>query len=95
MEIENLYRSSISKRDAKPTPSISDEGDYSTLLTLKDSLDYFVKSLYNDFNAFDSANTMTAEELLVEVKARKLAYQMILPLQNLVTTKVEEVKRVT
>lgn len=74
-------------------PSSVDEGEFSTLQVVRDSLANAVEELYKDFNAFDllktGKKTEAAYDLIVQIEAKKAAYDILTPLLETITSTME------
>lgn len=68
-----------------------DEIDYSTLSEVEGYLTEAMGGLYKDFNAFELSDK-TSDEVVLEIQARKVAYNLLLPAIQSVQTAIERVK---
>lgn len=76
-------------------PSSVDEGEFSTLLSVRNQLAEGVEGLYKDFNAFDllkaDSKQKAAYDLIVQIEAKKAAYDILAPLLESVTSSIESI----
>lgn len=86
------YRSQITAR-RKPEPASQNEQEFSTLKVVRTALADGVDSLSKDFNAFtiltDKDQETAAKNLLMQVAAKQIAYDILNPL----LTAVDEAMR--
>lgn len=77
---------------AKPKVS-TDEANYDTLIQVRKELAAALAALYKDFNAFtaaDKANTaQAAQDLLVDIKARQIAFGILEPICESVNSTIQ------
>jgi len=68
----------------------NDEEEYSTVVKVKEILDEGIINLSKDFNAFDLAKD--AITLETQVAGRQVAYNILIPIQNMVDSAIIAVK---
>lgn len=68
----------------------NDEEEYSTLVKVKEILDEGIINLSKDFNAFDLAKD--AITLETQIAGRQVAYNILIPIQNMVDSAIIAVK---
>lgn len=91
------YRSSAPAHVLPTTqqPSSVDEGEFSTLKVVRDTLAEGVEGLYKDFNAFDllktGKKTEAAYDLIVQIESKKIAYDILAPLLETVVSTMESI----
>lgn len=84
------YRSPAKVTQAQPA-SDEDENDYRTLVEVKKILDDAMDGLSKNFNAFDLAKN--APDLAVQVAARQVAYEILVPVQSMVDSAIQAVEQ--
>lgn len=92
------YRTAGSVQN-KNVPVTKNEENYDTLRIVKELLDLRIEGLYRDFNAFgvlnlaESTKARAAEELLLQIEAKKIAYDVLIEAVQALETALQGVKQ--
>lgn len=97
MDSENIpYRSAVDSH----APSVKedkarDQLDIGTLKRVQHLIDENINALYKNFNAFELLDPKyKAEDVLIDIKARQMAYDILVPIRSEINGAVDDVEKV-